>query len=114
MNRELVRSSSWDARDRCLLKSKTDQYNGLQGVTYQHILKHGEDINSLVRALPEVLLTRNDELEKTNPKMTVCASAFTTSPPMLNLFKVGPAPIHVSSERSNNICTSAVHHICLP
>lgn len=51
---------------------KTDQYNGLQGVTYQHILKHDEEIHSLVRAAPEVLLTRNDELEKTNPKVTVC------------------------------------------
>ena len=81
MNRELVGPISWDARDHCLLKSKTDQYNGLQGVTYQHILKHGEDISSLVRALPEVLLTRNDELEKTNRKITVCASVFHNAPP---------------------------------
>ena len=81
MNRELVRPISWDARDRCLSKSKTDQYNGLQGVTYQHILKHGEDLSSLVRALPEVLLTRNDELEKTNRKITVCSSVFHNVPP---------------------------------
>jgi hypothetical protein len=81
MNRELVRPISWDARDWCLMGFKTDQYNGLQGVTYQHILKHGEDINGLVRALPEVLLTRNDELEKTNRKITVCPSDFSQPPP---------------------------------
>ena len=72
LNRELVRRISGNARDRCLLGSKTDQYNGIQGVTYQHILKHDEDINGIVRATPEVLMTRNDELEKTNPKITVC------------------------------------------
>jgi len=80
-------------------------------VTYQHILKHGEDINSLVRALPEVLLTRNDELEKTNRKITVSPLGF-HSLPMLNLFEVGPSPIHIPSERSNNIRTPTIHHIC--
>jgi len=86
MNRELVRPVvSWDARDWCSVGSKTDQYNGLQGVTYQHILKHGEDLNCLVSALPEVLLTRNDELEKTNRKITVCASVFSQPTPHVEL-----------------------------
>ena len=79
MTRELVRCISPNVGIECLLGPKADQYNGLQGVTYQHILKHDEDIASLVRASPEVLLARNDELEKTNPKITVRALlSFTT------------------------------------